>query len=401
MPIPVEEARGIVTNAVHDVYDEVPKVTNFFSGMAEKTFSNTQYVNVNVRRGTEFVAPDVLRGSDGTWYQLDKATQRLYEPPYYKLNIAITEHDVYKIMFNANSLQTSLNESQVEDYIDYLLNEIYIVKNQIYRAYELQASQFYQTGVIQVAATDNFDFNRKSASIVDGGAGSYWNDPTVNPINSIRNAGQFLREESKYQGGMLNVIMGELALEAFLQNVNILERYDLQQANLADIRTQTRLDGGTFTTRSRDAITSERGRQTLANADYSGASYHGVISTGSWTAMVYTYPQRYEVKDAAGNITSIPFLDPEKVLVMPENPRFIMAHAAVPYIKRDERNMEYPEFYGTLLGQVGAAGGYECMIDNYLDDSKDAHIFRMKSAGLFIPTAVDDIVTIQALTPPV
>ena len=152
--------------------------------------------------------------------------------------------------------------------------------------------------------------------------------------------------------------MGELALDAFLNNAAVKERADIRNFKLDDISGP-----------ERDAL---------------GGALHGRVSIGSWKADIWTYP---EFRDVNG--VSTPYIDDKEVIVIPMKPRFKLAFASVPKIMRDTQNAEFPEF----ITQVKAA----FVIGNYVDQRNDKHVFDIKSAGLPIPTAVDQIHTTKVL----
>ena len=232
------------------------------------------------------------------------------------------------------------------------------LQDKIERAYEVQASEVFSTGIVQLTNGDNIDFKRKAASLVALAAAARWSAGTSDPYTDLKNGANFLRTIGKSRGGVINAIFGELALDSFLGNATVIARADVRNFKLDDIHAP-----------QRDSV---------------GGVLHGRVSAGSYEINIWTYP---EFRDVAG--VSTPYVDDKEVIMLPMAPKFTLGFGSVPKVFRDPRNAEFPEFISQTRGAFN--------IGNYIDPRADKHVFDMKSAGVAIPTAVDQIYTVKVL----
>ena len=91
--IPITEGRSVFTNVILAKWDELSELQakGFLRSFFTKKTSTTLEVSVEVRRGTEKVAVDVLRGTNGNRNAISKSSEKIIVPPYFKEFIDITE----------------------------------------------------------------------------------------------------------------------------------------------------------------------------------------------------------------------------------------------------------------------------------------------------------------------
>ena len=346
--VSLDDARGIFTNTVVAVYSERTQVTSFLRSFFPAKYSPTRLVTIAVKRGTEKVAVDVLRGTGANSVKKTKDSMKTLEPPLYALKSNVNELDVYDVAFATldPGVMAQMATQQAEILMD--------MTDQIERAYEKQCADILQSGVIQLVNHDNIIFPRKSTSMVDLGAGNYWTTGTVDPMLALENAGKFLREVGKSQGGRYNVIMGSEALNAMLNNPKFQDKYgSLKDITLGEIREPQR------------------------NA--TGGTLHGRVTAGAYTFIVWTYPEGYE--DANGDFQY--YIDPKNVVVLPEVTNFVTAFGLVPQLPGDSANT--------------TTQGGQYVLREYIDNNHSNHVQEIKSAGVPIPVAIDRIYTFQAV----
>lgn len=346
--IPTQQARGIFTQMLMEIYRERPQVQTFLQSFFAVKESSTKYVSIEVQRGTEKVAVDVERGSEGNRNTRSRSTEKIFEPPLYREFFDATQLDLYNRLFGS----TMIDEGMFVDYANEVVDTLGLLQDKINRAYELQRAQVLTTGIVTLNSGDNIDFKRKSASLVDLGSGNYWATSGKDPFANMETGCNFLRQVGKCEGGTFNAIMGSTAFNDFLKNDVVTGRHQITNFPFASLREQQR------------------------NA--TGASFHGRIDAGSYSVNIWTYPEFYD----ATNGTSTPYIDPKKVILLPENPRFSMMFAAVPQLI-DEENP---------TPQRGAF-----VIGDYKDKRKAAHIYDIQSAGVAVPVAVDQIYTVKVV----
>lgn len=357
--IPILQARKLFTSAIVDVYKSRPKPTKFLRSFFPVKESATKYVSIEVSRSYESVAIDVERGTNGNRNKIVTSTNKTFEPPYYREFFDITELSHYDYMANG---QDSVSTGVFDGFVDEASDRMAMLQDKIDRAYELQCAQVLQTGVVTIAASEEvgINFKRKAASIVDlgtlsGGSANYWD--TADPAISLENACIFLRTQGKANTGIFNVILSPESLTSLINNTAVQNRGKIFNYALDVLNPPQR------------------------NAE--GYSFHGEISVGAWRCRLFTYPQYYDAPTYTGNIitghTPTPYINPKTAIVLPENPAFIMAFAAV------------PQLIG--IGQAPEKGAY--LISDYVDMKLAKHEFHIKSAGIAIPKAIDQIYTIK------
>lgn len=345
--ISTQDARNVYTKALAAVYKERTVPTSFLRSLFPTVEKGTKEISIEVQRGFEKIAVDVTRGTDGNRNVFGRSTEKIFVPPLYDEYMDATQLDVYDKLFGDGEI--SIN--RLTPFIETVAEKVGMLQDKIERAYELQCSQVLETGVVQLNKGTNIDFKRKGASIVDLGAGNYWTTGTNDPFATLKSGAEFNRTKGKATGGTMNVIMGDAALSAFLSNDIVEARADVRNYKLDDI-----------TSPLRNGL---------------GGAYHGTVSAGSWRFNLWTYPEYYT--NAAGVETA--YMNTKNIVIMPEAPKFNLVFAAVPQ----------------LISGVGAstAGAYKFY--DYMDERKATHDFGVKSAGVAIPVAVDQIYTAQVV----
>jgi len=349
MAIPVVDAQGLFTKGLIAVYKELPQVTSFLRSFFPSVESMTREVSVAVRRGSEFVAVDVAAYSDGNRNSFDKSTERIIKPPLYHEYLTANEHRLYDQVITAiaNGNVTFFKEITAE-----LADDLMELRKKIERGIELQCAQVLLDGVVQLNNNTDIDFKRKATSLVAFGAGNDWNLGTVSPYETLKAGATFIRTKGKAQGSVYNVIMGDDAFEAFMTNTIVKERADIRNFELDLIK--------------------EPQRNAL------GGVLHGRVSAGAYKFNLWTYPEYYDTELVLNN----PYIDPKKVIILPENPNFKTAFGAVPQLI-------------SKAGTIPQKGAY--LMQDFFDEKAGSHEQHIKSAPVAVPVAVDQIYTIQVL----
>lgn len=347
MPIPVVQLREALTQNLIDVFiEETPKPT-FIKSLFKDDLSPTRYVSIEVERNTEKVAVDVMRGADGNFNAWPKSTQKVYDPPYFKENMFVTEFDLYDQVIGSGGN----NPAMFARLVNQMASRANELKAKIDRGYEKMAIAVLETGIITPKQGEAINFNRKAGSIVDlGSAGGYWasnNDVFV----QLQAAGTWMRKVAKCDDFIFNVIMGDQALADFLNNTKVLARQDIFHYNPDAIIAPTKQN--------------------------SGAIYHGTVSANSYRFQLWSYPQYYDI---AGVSTAR--LNPKLATVIPANPRFIMAYANLPQLLGADGSVPAPMAY---------------RMERFLNEENKTDKFSIDSAAIPIPVQVDAIYTMKAV----
>lgn len=347
MAISTTEARSVFTKMLLDVYKERTTPTSFLRSFFTQKESATKYVSIEVQRGTEKIAVDVIRGSEGNRNTFSKSTEKIFEPPYYREYFDATELDLYDRLFGSSMIDSGI----FSQFIDTVAEKLRILQDKIERSYELQCAQVLETGIVTLTNGDNIDFKRKALSLVDK-SGSAWTGSN-NPLSHISAGCQWIRQNGKSQGNVFNMVAGSSALSAFFGNSFVKESANFRRIEHMSIR--------------------EPQRNSV------GATSHGEFSADDYIIRLWSYPEFY---DNASSV-STSYVNAKKVILLPESPRFTLGFAAVPQLL-DENN------------PVPKKGAF--LIGDYKDERNHKHVFDIRSAGVAIPVAVDQIYTMQVVS---
>lgn len=347
MPIPVVQLREALTQNLIDVFVEETPKTSFIRSLFKDDLSPTRYVSIEVERNTEKVAVDVMRGSDGNFNAWPKSTQKVYDPPYYKESMFVTEFDLYDQAIGSGGN----NPAVFARLVNQMASRASELRAKIDRAYELMCVDVLETGIITPQQGEAIDFKRKAGSIVDlNASGGYWttnNDLFV----QLQAAGDWMRKKARSGDFIYNLILGDSALAAFLNNTKVLARQNLFHYNP-------------------DAIVSP-------TKDNNGAIYHGTVSANSYKFQIWSYPQFYD-----SNGSQLPYIDPTLAIVLPTKPRFLMAYASVPQLLGADGSVPPPMAY---------------RMERFVNEEKKTDKFVIDSAAVPVPVAVDAIYTMKAV----
>lgn len=345
--IEAKDARGLYTKMLIEVYKERTAPTSFLCSFFKVKESPTKNISIEVQRGSEKIAVDVQRGTEGNRNSFNNSTEKIFAPPFYREFFDATELDLYDVMMG----QGTVDSAVVGAFIDSVAERLRMLQDKIKRSYELQASQVLETGIVTLNNGTNIDFKRKSASLVSL-TGTPWTNNAYNPLDHLKAGCEWIRKNGKSQGNVFNVIMGSSVKSAFNTNTNITAiASQFQTLNFMDLREPQRASVGGVT--------------------------HGRIAAGDYILNVWTYPEFYDTNLANG----VSYINAKKFIILPENPNFVLAHAAVPQ----------------LIGGNTSVNKAAYVIGEYKDERNTAHIYDIKSAGVAVPVAVDQIYTGQPI----
>jgi hypothetical protein len=345
MNISTTDAQGLYTKEIVDRYKERTAPQSFLRSFFPTVVTPTLEVSIEVQRGTEKIAVDVERSSDGTRNQFTRSTEKIFIPPYFKEYFDATQLQLYDRLYGASQI----NDAVFAAYINSVLDAAMDCRAKIERAYELQCSQVLETGIV-TTSNGNIDFKRKAASKVVK-TGAYWTTGSVSPYTDLENGAIFLRQKGKAMGGTFNAIFGSTAWATLLQNTTFLTANNLFNLRLDSVSKPQR--------------------------DSLGGTLHGQLVCGSYLVNCWTYNDYYD--DSTG--ASTPYVNPKVVIMLPEAPRFKMAFAAVPQL-----------ITPNSMPQTGAF-----ILSEYLDERRKSRDIVTESCGLAIPVAVDQIYTVQVV----
>ena len=352
--ISTQDARGVFTKALIAVYKERTAPTSFLRSFFMTKENDTKQISIEVQRGTEKIAVDVERGTEGNRNQFSKSSEKIFVPPYYHEYFDGTDLDFYDRLFTQNGTVDAITFSQ---WIDVVVEKLGLLQDKIERAYELQCAQVFETGIVSLNSGDNIDFKRKAGSLVDVGAAEYFSNATSNPYATLEAAATFIRTKGKSAGNIFNVIMGSVAMSDFLDNPQVKERADVRNISMDILR--------------------------MPQKNAVGGVLHGEVSAGAYVFRLWTYPEFYDTEA----LSNVPYMNDKKLVVIPEAPKFVLGYAAVPQLLGSKADVG--------AGVSAKRGAY--LIGEFLDERNTSHVIDIKSAGVAVPVAVDQLYTAQVV----
>jgi hypothetical protein len=345
--IATTDAYGLYTKYLIDVYKDRIMPTNFLRSFFKVDVTSTKELSIEVQRGDEYVAVDVVRGTDGNRNQWSYSTEKIFIPPYFREYFDLTQLQLYDRLFGATTIEDAMFARLINDTADKVAQQ----QEKIERAIERNCAQVFETGIVELQAGINIDYKRKAESMVDEGAGQYFAD-NIDPFKKFENGADFLRKVGLSSDNVFNAILGTDALADLLANTKFTARQNLFNMAL-------------------DQVTGPQ------RTDNRGATFHGIITAGSYKIQLWAYPQYFKHPTTG---VKTPYLDPGLVVMLPINPSFKLGFAAVPQLLKP--------------GQPVRKGAF--IISEFTDEKAKTHEIHVESAPLPIPTAVDQIYTFRA-----
>ncbi len=339
--IPVSDARNLFTKKLIAVYKEQVRVTTFLRSFFVVEETMTKEVSIEVVRGFEKIAVDVIRGTVGNRNTFSLTTEKIFIPPLYWETLNANDHRLYDVAIGMGS-DIAFAALAKELGVD-----LFKMQQKIERAIEKQCADVLESGIISLQNGTNIDFKRKAEHLKDGSA-TPWDNNAYSPFDQIEEGCRLIRENGKSQGIVYNLILGSLSKRAFDNNTKVTSK-----------GAYTKIDWGTL-------------RQPQQNQV--GGVSHGYVSCGDYVVNLWTYPEVYT--NAEGVAT--PYVNPKKIILLPESPNFKLAFAAVPQLIGKD-------------GSVPQQGAF--LVTEHIDEKAVSHEFAIKSAPVAIPVAVDQIYT--------
>jgi hypothetical protein len=355
--IPIQQARQLLTQSFLGAWKESFPVTNFMRSWFENKTSKTQFVSIEVQRGTKKIAVDVLRGVEGNKNKFGLSTQKIFLPPYYSENFNNTSLALYDQLasYAGEVVDTELLAEAVREITDNYLE----MKLKIERAYEVQAAQVLQTGKVTTKTLELIDYKAKSTHIKT--LSTLWSVGTPKIFESLRDiCGQLKKDGAA--ATEFDIVLGALALQCLLDSDEYKDKYGLYPM--------------------------VPGQYNLPRAEQtSGAVFHNRIAAGPYILNLWSYGETYTNESGVDT----PYLDEKKVIVIAKSFKGFMAFGAVPRVLTDNGILQNQQFASVL-----DSGAY--VLNNYIKPEVSSHVFEIKSAGLVVPLAIDHFACLTVLS---
>lgn len=332
--------------------DEAP-VAGFLSSLRTRTRRfNSQKVTIDIEREDEDVAividdlQDPGRANSADLYQNNE-----FLPPIYKEVAPITAWNLLERRPGQNPhTDPSFQANLARDTVSVAGKMV----RKIQRAFELQASQVLQTGVVSLTdAAGNvrytIDYTPKVSHFPT--TGTPWSGGGSVPITDLENLGYQVHEDGR--GNPNRLVFGRIAWSNFIKNSGVLQQLDNRRINNGALNPPANRGGGVF---------------------------HGDLTIGPWVVECWTYSGQYK-DPQSGAITR--FVEDDKVIMLSDNTRLDACFGALPYVARPEqRAMRF-------MPDRMAAGGVDMTTNAWIEPDNSALNLSVGTRPLFVPVAID------------
>jgi hypothetical protein len=348
------------TTRMLDAYIEqrqsVPMFLSSFFKTTPRSFHNSEYVEVDIRRAEPYLAIPVQSVESGTRkHEASVYTNKKHKPPVYDMETSISA-------YTASKRQPGVNPFQDPNFRAAALSEAFVnlgeLEDMIRRAVELQASQIFQTGVISLkdatgAEIFGLDFGMRPTHLVTTTAWAA-DGSTGDPFTDIENLGIELRRHGKLPA--TDLIFGKTAMQRFRVNTKV----------------NTQLDN----------LAKQRWQDLAPVTRPGGATYYGTIAIGHYNYRLWMYDGFYIDPET---LEATPYVGDANVIMLAEQGQRVLTFGSIPmFIPPDARAMQ---FLPTRLSSVEQ--GFDLSTNVWV--TPDGKHLKL-SAGtrpLCVPTALD------------
>jgi hypothetical protein len=344
--IATTDAQALFTKKLGDFFVERIKPMSFLRSFYVEKETPAKEISLEVQRGSERVAADVVRGTDGNRNTWSRSTEKLFIPPYFREFFDITQLQLYDRLYGA----TEINDRMFSQLINDAAERLDQLKDKIDRAIERYCAGVFDDGIVRFQAARGIDYKRKPASMVTLTGDDLWTVSTGNPFTQIAAWCQWMRKVGKVQTHEFNLIMGDTAHAAFMANSNVLTRQNLFNMSLDRIA--------------------------VPQKNSVGGVFHGTITCDVYRVNIWSYPDFYE----DDNQVMQPYWNPKKVFMLPTvGANLKLWYAAVPQLLEDNTPPQVGKF----------------IVNEYIDRKAKTREVHLESAPLPVPVTIDQIFTAQ------
>ncbi len=356
--ITIQDHSKKIASKIVGVFQDDKPVLSGFGGFFPRETAPTEVVDLEVQRDNDLIAVDVKRFTNGNKNKFSISSEKKFKPPYYREEYDFQRDEVY---MNTIALGVGLENAQVNQVIaQNAVRNLRKMRSKIERALRKQFAEVMQTGIVELLNGTSIDYKRQAASMVDLGAGNYWNQASTNPFANISTGGRFLREEGSSASNILNLVMRTDGLNALMANARFKDEADVRRINRVDV-----------------------GMPQMNDA--TGFVYHGQFSAGDFICNIWTYNEKYTDSEGATQY----YLDSNKAVLLPEDFVGKTVFAGLPNLVERSINGQ--------MAMMPAITEAEYLLRAYNDEKSMSSTLELSSAPLAMPMSVDRIYTIQIL----
>lgn len=335
--------------------------TRFLSAMfrsPRKNYYDGQYVEIDVKRGSESIAIPLIDYSSGPHMNTaDTFTSKKFKPPAYREGFPLTSDDFDDRDFGSDPYaDANFQADLVNEFFDRALK----LEGKIERAVELQAAQIFTTGKLNL--TDQagnlrygLDFLPKATHFPT--AGTAWNAPGADILGDLATIMGLNRDDGLSDTDRF--IFGQGAFETAIKNDGFKERFN----NNYDI---------------------SMGRISAPSTTGDGGAFRGVVTVGAYTAEIWTYNAKYDHPETGKKTKYIP---DSKVVALSSTARYDAAFAKIKQVAPPDPRVR--RFIPSRI--MGRGKPIDMNFNAGIDMFSRVIIGEIGSRPLLIPTAIDTI----------
>lgn len=211
------------------VLQELEPVSNYWLNLlfGRTVNSDDEFIDFEKLDETRKIAPFVVPGAQGQPIFNERSRVRRFKPAYLKPKDPIQPTRMLKRIPGEMLLPTPLSP---QDRMDRMVVETMRQhRDSIERRMEWMAAKAILDGQVVIAGenypTQTVNFGRDAANSVTLGAGTYWSEATVNPLENIE-AWRTIVHDAKFGGTINRITFGTAAWDAFRKNPFVKDELD-------------------------------------------------------------------------------------------------------------------------------------------------------------------------------
>lgn len=355
--IPAQQHSTTIAKKIIGRFQEDIPVRAGFGGFFPEETTGTLMVDVEVERDNDLIAVDVKRFTEGNKNKFTRSTEHTYVPPFYKEDYDFARDEVY---MNTVALGVTNARGANQAIAQNALKNLRKNRKKIQRAIRKQQAEALQTGIVTIKNGDSIDYRRKAASMVDLGAGSYWNEAGSDPVANLTTGMRFLRDVGNSTGTTINLILRSDGLNAFLANEAVQPFLESRRMDRAKI------DMPQFN-------------------ESTGLAFHGQISAGDFVLNLWTYNEKYTAADGSTQY----YQDAGNAILLPNDFQGKTVFGGLPTLRRTTIGGVATEMPGIVESKY--------LVRAYADQKTLSSTLELTSAPLVVPFTIDKIYTLKVL----
>jgi hypothetical protein len=342
------------------VYKQSALPTRFLSAMFQsppKNFYDQMKVEIDIVRDDEDVAVAVTDVSTG--YRMNSAdvfTNKEFTAPAFKEAFPLNAFKLYNRMPGQDPFADLNFRANI---LSQMIDGMVKIERKIRRAIELQASQVLQTGTATLTDENGdsiytIDYSPKATHFPT--ASTTWGESSDDPLGDLSSLANVIRNDGL--DDVVRCIMGEDSFEQFIQDTNVIQRFDTRRADLGALRP--------------------------FRQDSNGGQYRGTVEIGTVKLDIWTYGGRYKSAETGSKIK---FVDDGSVIMMTDKPRLDATFGSIPNIGQlIGGGRLFPELPGRF---ANSSGGIDLFTNIWMSVDGENLFGGVGARPLLIPTAID------------